>query len=74
MLVAKARRGVERLHGGRQFGIRMPGAVLRQEEILVIDEAVPAAERCRLVMAEVDPVRLRRQRLDSFGADLRCGV
>ncbi|MCY1345392.1 hypothetical protein D9M69_314520 [compost metagenome] len=73
MPVAEAGRRVERLQRGGQFGLRMLGAIGREEEVRIVDEAGPAAEPGRLVVAESDPVRLGGQLPGAFGADLGGG-
>ncbi|MCY1448330.1 hypothetical protein D9M71_649900 [compost metagenome] len=74
MLVAKTGRGVEGLQGGAQFGGRVAGAILGEEELRIVHVAAPAAQLAGFVMAQGDPVGIVSQRLEAFGGEVGGGV
>ena len=58
VLLAKAGGRIQGLQGGAQFGFRLGGTVVGEEESAVVDIAAPAAQFAGLVMAEGNPVRV----------------
>ncbi|MDT4822810.1 hypothetical protein FQZ97_560270 [compost metagenome] len=74
MLVAEAGRGVEGIQGGAQFGARVAGAILGEEELRVVHVAAPAAQLAGFVMAQGDPVGIVGQCLEAFGGEVGGGV
>jgi hypothetical protein len=55
MLFAETGRGIQRLHGGRQFVVGVFVAIGGEEEFFVADIAAPAAELGGFVMTEGNP-------------------
>ncbi|MNN68010.1 hypothetical protein D3C81_1836820 [compost metagenome] len=73
MLLADAGRGIQRLHGGRQFGIRVFGTVAGQEKFVVADVAAPAAQLGGFVVAQGNPERVVGQLLQALVVEVGRG-
>ena len=69
--IGQCRVGMQALQRGLQLRQRRARAILGQEEIRIIDIALPAAEGLSLVMAERNPVRVVRQYLQRGWINVR---